>query len=493
MAVLPNPAVVIGAGVNDLVAAHYLARSGYSVIVLEEYPGADTDIGWVPAKIVRDLGLEGHGLMVDHPDPWVAAPLPDGGRLELARDVPRSAAALARISPRDAAKWPEFCARMAQLADVLAALYAEPPPDPLARGAEEWMRLAKTALRTRWLGRRGMTDLLRLLPMPCADWLDDWFENDTLKGLLAAAGVAHIRQGPRSGGTSFRLLHQHAGSPPGVFRPPRSNLRHVLAGLPGIHVRHGTAVARIAVRGGSATGVVLADGEEIATPLVVSGADPRRTLLTLLEPGSLDPEFARAVGNIRARGVAARVDLTLEHEPGFSTLVVAPSLDYLERAYDAVKYRRVSPQPYFEACHDGTDAAGRQRLAVHVQYAPYAPADGEWDAARRAALTDTVVDTLAQHVPALAGAIVERNVFTPPDLERLHGWPEGQPHHAELALDQAFWMRPLPELARYRTPIRGLYLCGPAMHPGAGVAGASGAHAARAILRDREGGKLAHS
>ena len=490
MAVLLNAAVVIGAGVNDLVAAHYLAQAGHSVIVLEEYPGADAGIGWVPPTIVRDLGLERHGFTVDHPDPWIAAPLPGGGRLELFRDMDRSVEALRMVNPPDAKKWPEFCARMAQLAAVLATLYADPPLDPLGRGAEEWMRLAKAALRTRRLGPRGIADLLRLLPMSCADWLDDWFENDILKGLLAAAAVAHIQQGPRSGGTAFRLLHQHAGSPLGVFRPSRSNLRRVLAGRSGIHLRYGAAVARIGVRGGRATGVVLADGEEIAAPIVVSGADPRRTLLALLEPGSLDPEFARAVGNIRARGVAARVDLTLDREPGFSTLVVAPSLDYLERAYDEVKYRRVSPQPCIEACHDGTTASGQHRVAVHVQYAPYTLAEGEWDAARRAALADTVIDALARQVPALAGAIVERNVFTPPDLERLCGYPEGQPHHAELALDQAFWMRPLPELARYRTPIRGLYLCGPAMHPGAGVAGASGAHAAHAILRDRE---LGHS
>ena len=278
-----------------------------------------------------------------------------------------------------------------------------------------------------------------------------------------------------------------------MFRPPRSNIRSVLAGLPGIELRRGVRVARIAARGGRVTGLALADGEEIAAPLVVSGMDPRRTLLALLEPGWLDPEFARAVGHIRARGVSARVDLTLEREPGFSTLVVAPSLDYLERGYDDVKYCRLSRQPYIEARHDETDAAGRHRLAVHVQYTPYAPADGDWDVTRSAALADTVVETLAPQVPALAGAIVERRVLAPPDLERLCGDPEGQPHHAELALDQAFWMRPLPELARYRTPIEGLYLCGPAMHPGAGIAGASGANAAREILGDQAAGKFGPS
>ena len=487
-------AVVIGAGVNELVAAHYLARAGHTVIALEEHAGVANTCGWMPRGISRDLGLEGQrNLPVDHLAPWATAPLPEGGRLELTRDMERSVAALRRVSPRDAAKWPEFCARMAQLAAVLEALYVEPAPDPLAREGVEILRLAKAALRTRWLGRRGMTDLFRLLPMAAADWLDDWFENDTLKGLLAAPGIAHVHQGPRSGGTAFRMLHQHVGSPPGVFRPPRSHIGSVLAGLPGIELRRGVRVARIVVRSGRVTGVALADGAEIAAPLVVSGADPQRTLLALLEPCSLDPELARAVGQIRARGVSARVDLTLEREPGFSTLVVAPSLDYLEHAYDDVKYRRLSQQPYMEARHEGTDADGRHRIAVHVQYVPYALADGGWDAARSAALGAMVVETLARHDPAIAGGIVERKVLTPPDLERRYGYPQGQPHHAELALDQAFWMRPLPELARYRTPIDGLYLCGEATHPGAGVAGASGANAAREILRNLRRGNFGRS
>jgi phytoene dehydrogenase-like protein len=486
-------AVVIGAGVNELVAAHCLARAGHSVIAFEEHPPGNADVGWVPQKIARDFGLERQGLTIDYPDPWAAAPFPDGGRLELWRDMPRSVAAIAKVNPRDASKWPDFCGRMGRLANLLEALYVEPPPDPLARDPAQFMQLAQAAWRTRRLGRRGMADLFRLLPMAVADWLDEWFENDTLKGLLAAAGVAHVHQGPRSGGTAFRLLHQHVGSPLGVFRPARSNIRRVLAGLPGIEVRSGARVTRIVMRRGRTTGVALADGEEIAAPLVVSGADPRRTLLALLEAGSLDPEFARAVGNIRARGVSARVDLTLEREPGFSTLVVAPSLDYLERAYDDAKYRQVSAQPHLEAGYEGTNERGQHRVAVRVQYAPYGLADGGWDARRSTALGDTVVKTLALYGPGLADAIVERNVLAPPDLERLYGDPEGQPHHAELALDQAFWMRPLPELARYRTPIQGLYLCGEATHPGACVAGASGANAAREILRDQKNGKPGRS
>ena len=468
------PVVVIGADADALVAAHTLARAGRPVLVLDAH-GADPDgiAGWIPPRIVRDLGLAGRGLQIERLDPWATAPLPDGERLELWHDPARSAESIRRLSARDAGRWPEFCAHMARLARVLEPLYAAPPPDPLAEGAGEIARLATLGLRVRALGRRGMTDLLRLLPMSVADFLDDWFESDALKGVLGAGGVMHLHQGPRSGGTAFALLHRHVGSPPGVFRPARSNVIQVLRELPGIEIRRGAPVERIVVRDGRATAVVLAGGEEIAAALVVSGLDPRRTLLELVEPGWLDPETIRAVRSIRSRGVVAQVTLALDRAPGFGTLVVAPSLDYLERAYDDAKYRRVSAHPYLEARADG-----QNRVSVHVQYAPYALAEGDWNDARRAALGQRVVELLSPH---LGAAVVERQVQTPRELEAAYGWPEGQAHHAELALDQLLWMRPTPALARYRTPVDGLYLCGPALHPG--VAGAAGAHAARAILQ----------
>jgi phytoene dehydrogenase-like protein len=425
---------------------------------------------------VRDLGLAGRGLQIDRADPWATAPLPDGGRLELWHDVARSVESIRRVSQADAAKWPAFCDRMARLARLLETVYLAPPPEPLATEPRDLAQLARLALRARGLGRQGIEDLLRVLPMPVADFLDDWFESDALKGVLAAAGVMHLAQGPRSAGTAFGLLHRHAGSPPGVFRPPRSNFRRALAGLPGIDIRPGAEVVRITVRDGRATGVALANGEEIAGGVVVSGADPKRTLLELVDPGWLDPALVRAVRAIRTRGVVARATLTLDRAPGFATLVIAPSLDHLERAHDDAKYGRVSRAPWLEATADGA------RVDVHVQYAPYALADGEWDAARRTALGELVARALTPH---LGASIVERRVRSPVDLEREYGWPGGQAYQAELALDQALWMRPIPALARYRTPIAGLYLCGTAVHPGAGVAGAPGANAAGTIVRDR--------
>lgn len=299
---------------------------------------------------------------------------------------------------------------------------------------------------------------MRLLPMPVAELLDDWFQGDVLKGALGAHAVRHLLQGPRSAGTAFRLLHYHAGSPAGVFRTPASNLAQLLRSRSAAAVRE-AKVARIAVRGGQVHGVVLAGGEELRASLVVSAAHPRRTLADLVEPGWLDPDLLRALRHIRSRGAAAKVALAFERAPDWNTLTLAPSLDYVEHAYDDAKYGRVSEKPWLDVVADGKGAE------VHFQYVPNAQADD----ASTGALASRLV---APHAPP----ITECKVLASPA-----SWPEGQPHQAELALDQALWMRPLPELSGYRTPIGGLWLCGQAMHPA--VPGVAGYNCARAILR----------
>jgi phytoene dehydrogenase-like protein len=447
-------AIVIGGGADALVAAQVLARGGREVMVIEAAASAPDD-GWVPPSVLRELRIE--DARFEWPDPWLVVPLSDGGRLELWRDVARSAEAIRRLSARDASRWPAFCERMARLAGFLAGVYAAAPPDPLSAGF---------ALRARRLGKQGLGDLLRILPMPVADLLDDWFETDALKGALAGAGILHLLQGPRSGGTAFRLLHQHVGCPPGVFRPPRSNILELLRKLPRVEMQ-GAEVLRIAVRNGAVAGVVLKDGRELPASVVVSSVEPRRSLLELVEPGWLDPRFARALCNVRRRGVAARLRLQLDRAPGFGVLALAPSLDYLERAYDDAKYGRVSTEPYVEARCDE-----RHRIEAIVQYAPYGADCGDLSEKAIALLAGHWGEAQAQHA----------EVSGPRELEQFEGWPEGQPHHAELSLDQALWMRPLPELAHYRAPIEGLWLCGPGMHPGAGIAGAAGLHCAHAIL-----------
>ena len=430
-------AIVIGAGPDELAAAHLLLRAGRSVIVVQEHAAPAHTEGWVPRAISMP------GVIVEQLDPWLRAVLPDGRALELWQDVSRSADAIRRVSSRDADKWPEFCHRMAKLAALLEEIYLAPPPSLVD------MRFA---LKIRRLGRIGMEDLMRVLPMPVAELLDDWFESDALKGALGALAVRDLQQGPRSAGTAFRLLHFHVGNPPGVFRPARSN--YVQLARSGLDIREGM-VRKINVRGGQATGVTL-DSGELNARFVISGTDPKRTLVDLVEPGWLDPDLVRAVRHIRSRGVTGHLDLELERAPEWKTLTLAPSLDHVERAYDDAKYRRISAQPCIDAVADGA------RVHARVQYVPHG-GQGEISA-----------KPLERYLPPIKRVTVQMH----------GGWPEGQPHHAELSLDQALWMRPLPELSGYSTPIKELWLCGPAMHPGGGIAGASGYNCAKALLRN---------
>jgi phytoene dehydrogenase-like protein len=433
--------VVIGAGPDELVAARELTRAGHRVTVVQEHAPLDRVVGWAPAQI--------GALNATRPDPWLCT----AEGLELFADNKRSVESLRRLSPHDADRWPEFCERMARLAALLERVYLEPPPSLVD------MRFA---LRVRGLGRRGMEDLMRVLPMPVAELLDEWFESDVLKGTLAALAVRDLQQGPRSAGTAFRLLHFHVGSPLGVFRPATADVAPLRSGLT---IREGR-VARIDVRAGSVTGVALAGSETLPATIVVAGAPPARVLGELVEPGWLDPDLLRAVRHVRSRGVAARARLQLERAPEWQALTLAGSVDDVERAYDAVKYGRASDRAFIDAVADAAT------VDVHFQFVPPTAAD-------TADIQTRLVKLLQPHLPPIRGC----TVHAPVDLERMHGWPQGQPHHAELSLDQALWMRPVPELAHYKTPIAGLWLCGPAMHPGAGVIGAAGYNCARSVLR----------
>lgn len=430
--------VVIGAGPDELVAARLLQQAGKRVTVVQEHATLDRVEGWAPPQIGR--------LEAKRPDPWLHTP--DG--IELFADVKRS---IACLSPPDAERWPDFCERMARLAALLEDVYLQAPPSLID---------FRFALKVRRLGRGGMEDLMRLLPMPAAELLDEWFESDSLKGALGALAVRDIQQGPRSAGTAFRLLHLHAGSPRGVFRSPRVEVAPLRTGMT---IRE-AKVARIDVRGGAVSGVSLGSGEALPASLVVAGAHPARVLGELVEPGWIDPDLLRAARRIRSRGVAARVRLQLERAPEWPTLTLAGTLDDVERAYDAVKYGRVSERLVVDAVADGA------AVDAHVQFLPHTSAD-------TADIQARVIKLLQPHLPPIRSSAVQ----SPVDLERTYGWPQGQPHHAELSLDQALWMRPLPELSGYASPVRGLWLCGPAMHPGAGVIGAAGYNCARAILR----------
>ena len=460
-------AVVIGRDVAALVAARDLARGGVGV----------TLVGYRAPPASAAAAAPGANAQSRR---WASVILPDGRRLDLTGDIGVTAEAIDALSPHDGDAWPRFCERMHANAAVLGDLYRAPPPDPLTHDARGLVDLARGAWRLRKLGRTGMDDFLRVLPMSIADLLNDTFENDALKGVLGALGVTSLAQGPRSGGTAFNFVHHHVGSPPGVFRAAPRVTPDDAADVS----RVDGEVSRIDVRDGRVAGVALTGGETIACDAVVSAFDPERTLIGLSDPGLLDPELVRSVRNIRSRGVAALVTLSIASAPDFEHLVVARSLDHIERAYDDSKYGRMSSDPFVEARYLGSAGDASHRIELQVQYVPYALREGAWNDDKRDELARAALTAIDAAIPGFSQRVVSRSVLTPFDLEQRHGWPRGQRHHAEVALDQMLWMRPIADLAHYRTPIRGLYLCGPAMHPG--IPELTGANAASVILRDQK-------
>lgn len=530
-------AIVIGGGLNGLTAAAYLARSGKNVLVLEarevlggtavtaEFaPGfkADLvrhDVGHVPLQVLKDLNLPGAGLRIVSGSADIFVPSLDGPSLTLAGSgTSDPGQSLTSLSAKDAAAWPVFAKQVSAIAGFLEHASQAAVPGVDAAGLDELMTAAKLGLRLRGLGKADMVAALRVLPMSIAEYVEDTFAHPLLRGVLASRGVMHTALGPKSAGTALVMLHHQIGRAPGSFR---SHLRAAggsgaiatalatCATGAGAEIRTGTRVARILMKGGRATGVALANGDEITATHIVSGASPRDTFITLCDVAQLQPELVRALGNIRYRGVSAKVHLAVDALPRWRgapedskrpprSIVIAPSVDYVERGYDDSKYGRVSSKPFLDVwvpTIDQTDFAppGKHVLSVHVQYAPYhlrdagqgAGASGisAWNAASRDQLADHVVKLLAEYAPELPGLVRHRHVLTPKDLEDQFSLTEGHPYHGEIALDQALFMRPVPDCATYATPVPGLWLCGSGSHPGGAIPGQAGANAARQIRR----------
>ncbi|MCX6066146.1 MAG: NAD(P)/FAD-dependent oxidoreductase, partial [Chloroflexi bacterium] len=331
------------------------------------------------------------------------------------------------------------------------------------------------------LGARNMYAFIRLLPMSAKEFLDDWFESDALKAALASLGIYNANLGVMSAGSAYNLLHQYLIR--GGWGQPTGNLPQVIAALEsaaksfGAEIRTSAEVARVTVENERASGVLLASGEQISAGLVLSSADPKRTFLSLVTPEPLDPEFVWAAQTIKMRGVTAVLGAQSAAPLPSGTLIVAPSLNYLERAYDAAKYGQISEKPYLEITTAGN------ALFIHFQFAPYFLKTGSWNADTRAKLESLTVETLESYLPNLKSKIQNLQSITPLDLETTFSLTEGDPHHGQLALDQFFFMRPIPGYASQKTPIAGLYLCGSGVHGGGGVSGIAGRNAARAVLK----------
>ncbi len=524
----PRDVVILGAGHNALVAAFYLARKGFKPLVLERRPmvgGAAVTEEFHPGfrcstvahaagpllpEIAGDMQLARQGLEMIEPKVRLLALSPDGRALVLFSDPAATARAIGNFSKRDATKYLELHEGLGRVGAIVNRLLSLTPPVIEKPSKEDIWKFVKIGRKVRGLGKKEMMRLLRWGPMAVADFAAEFFETELLRAAIAARGISGAALGPWSAGSTALLLLR-AGTDPhpvGSSAFPRGGMGALTSAMAaaakqaGAEIRTDAEVEHILVKNGAATGVVLAGGEEISAKAVISGADPRRTFLRLLDPVHLPPSFVVKMQNYRSNGVAAKVNLALEGLPGFTSLKhsaegngaltgrfhIGPEIDYLERAFDASKYGEFSRAPYLDisipSISDSSLApAGKHVMSIYMQFAPYKLKSGAW-AQQRDALRDTIIQTLAAYAPDLPAKILAAQTLTPRDLEDTYGLTGGHPYHGELTLDQLFTMRPLLGWARYSTPVKGLYLCGSGTHPGNGLTGASGANAAREILKN---------
>ena len=482
--------IVIGGGHNGLTAAAYLAKAGKDVVVIEKRdavgglagtydlaPGFRASVGpdlagLLLPEVISDLELKRHGLELVPLDPIVSTP--EG--LTLWRDLGKTTEAIRKHSSKDADAYPRFVALVETLAGFLRPLLTKPAPTPDIQSGADLLELARLGWGFKQLGTRSMHELMRILPMSLSDFLDEWFESDLLKAALAGPGLEGVCLGPKAAGTAALFLYQRLGDNPALAKNLVTSLDAAVRSHSG-QIRAGDGVAAILVEDGHIRGVVLDSGETIDASAVLSSVSPRRTFLELTDPTWLEPNFVSEIKNIRYRGVTAKLDLALEKLPDahHGLVHIGPSLDFLERAYDAAKYGRASEEPFLRAVipslvDPSLAPAGKHVMSVLVQYVPHGATIAP----------EKVIEALE-----LDGSVLQYKLWTPSDYERELGLPDGSLHHGEMALDQMFFMRPVPRWAHYRTPIGGLYFGGAGAHPGGGITGAPGRNAAHALLSHR--------
>jgi len=538
-------AVVIGGGHNGLISAAYLARAGMKTVVLEKrhvlggaavteelFPGFRFSVfsyvvSLLRPEIIRELDLPRHGLDILpldgtftplHEGEGRQAPIgPDGEKIGTGdylwrvNDHGRTVRELRRWSKLDAEAYEEYGQLMVDMARFIKPILSIVPPDPASNDPRPLLPLAGLARSFQRLTERQQAVFVQLMTMSASDFLDQWFETDPLKATMSASGIIGTYQGVRSPGTAYVLLHHYMGEIDGAFRAwgiPKggtggiSNAIASVARANGAEIRTEAGVAKILTRGGRATGVALESGEEVLADIVLSSVDVRRTFIDLLEPGAVDDEFTAEVRRFKFRGSSGKVNLALDRLPSFTALPgegehlrgaisLSPSIDAMERAYDDAKYGHWSWKPYVDIViptlvDPSMAPPGKHVMSCFVQYAPYHLADGlgTWDD-NREAFGDAVVDRIAEFAPDIRQKILFRDVQTPLDIERTTGLTEGNIFQGELSLEQLFFSRPVPGWARFRTPVRDLWLCGSSTHPGGGIMGANGRIAALEVLRAR--------
>jgi len=516
-------AIVIGGGHNGLTCAAYLARARKRVLVLERrhvlggaavteevFPGFKFSVcsyvvSLLRPEIIRDLDLPSHGMEL-LPLDGTFTPMPSGDYLWRVNDHEKTRREIARHSRLDADAYDEYGRAMVEMGRFAKPILSMTPPDPTSLDPRGLLELLGMGKRFRSMRSHDRINQVQLLTMSAVDFLDQWFETDVLKATMSASGIIGTFLGVRSPGTAYVLLHHYMGEIDGSFRSwglsrggtgAVSNAIGDAARGFGAEIRTKSPVAKILTKNGRATGVALENGDEFHADVVVSSVDPRLTFDRWVGEKELPSDFMEAVRRYKFRGSSGKVNLALDGLPNFTCLPgagphlrgavsISPSVDYMERAYDDAKYGRFSRRPYMDIVIPSlTDTSlappGRHVMSCFVQYAPYDLRGGDWDS-QREAFGDAVIDTIAEYAPNIKDLILHRQVLTPLDIEREFGLSEGNIFQGELTLEQLFFLRPVPGWAQYTTPIRSLYMCGSATHPGGGIMGAPGKNAAERIL-----------
>ncbi|MBS1824732.1 MAG: NAD(P)/FAD-dependent oxidoreductase [Acidobacteria bacterium] len=525
---MPNnhDAIIIGGGHNGLVTAAYLARAGRRVLVLERrelvggcavteelWPGyrvstASYLTSLLQEKVIRDLDLEKYGYKVDAKDPAFFSPFPDGRYMFMWQDAAKTLQEISKFSKKDAERFPAYEEHLEKLAVVVESLLLTTPPEFPPQGFSDMAEWLKLTGRLRGLSRKELVGLVKIFTQSAADMLDDWFESEELKVTLATDGVIGANGGPKSAGTAYILMHHCMGGlagKRGLWGFVRGGMGAVSEAIAasarskGAEIRCNAHVRQILVRDGRATGVVLDNGEEISAPIVASNLDPIITFLKLIEERHLPGDFVQQMRRYRSEGTSCKINLALNGLPDFrvlpgtpgpqhrATMHICPSIEYVERAWDDAKYGKPSQKPLLEmtvpTTYDSSLAPqGKHIMGIFLQYAPYTLKGTTWEQEREP-FFQRILGLIEEYAPNIRSIIDHAQILTPYDLEQRFHITGGNIFHGEMSLDQMFVMRPLAGWARYKTPVKGLYLCGSGAHPGGGVMGAPGHNAAREILR----------
>ena len=515
--------IVIGGGLNSLVSASILGKSGKKVLVLEakDQVGGmavtaefapkykcnmlNDTIKWIDPRVMKQLDLVSKGLELVSPDVVRIALDLNGKHIAFHRDPNQTAKSIANHSDKDAKAWQAFTTYIDNLSQFLEKLYELTPPKLPDLGLKEVLSLRSMLKPIKKHGTRGLVDFMRVVPMMMPELMDEWFESELLRGAVSTAGINHITLGPFSAATGYNLLHQHVHAN-GVFHHAQfvkggtENLANALlrsAVANGVEVRRNAVVHSINVANAVCSGITLNDEGIIEAKQVISGLDPHNTFINLVGPSELNPTFYTQLRNIKYRGSVARIHFALNGLPEIkgvkedqmnTVFSISPSIEYLERAADDAKYGRIAEKPYIEFTFpsvSNSDFAPERKhvLSATLQYAPYHLRGQHWSDDLKEQLRNNVLKTLENYIPKISSMIESTNILSPMDLEDKFGLTEGNLNHGEMTLDQFFFMRPTISSAQYKSPIENLYLCGPGTHPGGGLHGANGYNAAYQIIK----------